>query len=140
MVWTDKVVNALHDGDCFISSIHRANFIRLLDEIRNYPFFCKELCKCAFVASWEQEHMNIFRQTMQEMLERNATDCSYMLEKAGPLMEDTNHNEYLLYQMSIDFLKYPGETPDESYIVRLSRSWVPIGDSALAASQIIDRL
>jgi len=140
MVWTDKVVNALQAGDCFVSSIHRANFIQLLNEIVNYPFFSKELCKCAFTASWDQEHMGIFRETMQELLERNATDCSYMLEKAVPLMDVTNQNEHILYQMSIEFLKNPGQTPDESCLIRLSRTWVPIGDSALAASAIIDSL
>lgn len=140
MVWTDKVVEALHNGDCFISSIHRANFIQLLEEIKTYPFFSRELCKCAFTASWDQEHINVFRQTMQELLERNATDCSYMLEKAVPMMEHMNQNEYILYQISSDFLKNPGQTPDESCLIKLSRTWVPIGDSSLAASEIIDSL
>lgn len=140
MIWTDKVVEALHAGDCFISSLHRANFIQLLEEIKNYPFFSRELCKCAFTASWDQEHMHVFRVTMQELLERNATDCSYMLEKAAPMMENMNQNEYILYQMSSEFLKHPGQTPDESCLIRLSRTWVPIGDSALAASEIIDSL
>ncbi len=140
MIWTDKVVEALHANDCFISSLHSANFIQLLEEIKTYPFFCKELCKCAFTASWDQDHMNVFRQTMQEMLEIHATDCSYMLEKAVPLMKNINHNENILYKMSVDFLKYPGQTPDEVCLVKLSRMWVPIGDSALSASEIIDSL
>ena len=100
----------------------------------------RELCKCAFTASWDQEHVNIFRQTMQEMLDNHATDCSYMLEKAVPLMKNINHNEAILYQLSIDFLKHPGETPDEECLLKLSRIWVPIGDSALSASEIIDSL
>jgi len=140
MAWTDKVVNALHDGDCFVSSLHRANFIQLFDEIKGYPFFCKQLCKCAFIASWDQPHIMIFRQTMQELLDRNATDCSYMLEKEKDLTKDLNQNEVILYRLSREFLENPGQTPDESCLVRLSRSWVPIGDSALAASEILDSL
>ncbi len=140
MVWTEKVVNALHDGDCFISSLHKANFIQLFDEIKNYPFFCKQLCKCAFTASWDQPHIQVFRQTMREMQDRNALDCSYMLEKSGELMEHLNENEKILYQMSVEFLTKPGKTPDESCLIHLSRTWVPIGDSALAASEIIDSL
>ncbi|MDE7320120.1 MAG: hypothetical protein K2N46_10365 [Lachnospiraceae bacterium] len=140
MAWSDNVVNALHQGDCFVSSVHRANFIQLFDEIKCYPFFTRELCKCAFTASWDQEHTGIFRQTMQELLAQGATDCSYMLEKKLPLTQGRNLNERILYDMSSDFLKYPGKTPDESCLIRLSRSWVPIGDSALAASEIIDTL
>ncbi|MCI8312110.1 MAG: hypothetical protein K2P03_12950 [Lachnospiraceae bacterium] len=140
MFWTDKVVEALHANNCFISSLHSANFIYLLEEIKTYPFFCKELCKCAFTASWNQDHMNVFRQTMQEMLEIHATDCSYMLEKAIPLMKNIDHNENILYKMNVDFLKYPGQTPDEVCLVKFSRMWVPIGDSALSASEIIDAL
>ncbi len=84
--------------------------------------------------------MNVFRQTMQEMLEIHATDCSYMLEKAIPLMKNIDHNENILYKMNVDFLKYPGQTPDEVCLVKFSRMWVPIGDSALSASEIIDAL
>ena len=63
-----------------------------------------------------------------------------MLEKKLPLTQGLNLNERILYDMSSNFLKYPGQTPDESCLIRLSRSWVPIGDSALAASEIIDTL
>ena len=58
MAWTDNVVNALHQGDCFVSSIHRANFIQLFDEIKHYPFFTRELCKCAFTASAVARYAN----------------------------------------------------------------------------------
>ena len=32
-------------------------------------------------------------------------------------MKNIDHNENILYKMNVDFLKYPGQTPDEVCLV-----------------------
>ena len=109
-------------------------------EVGVKAFFCKELCKCAFLAAWDQAHAITFDQTMTELCNMKATNLQPMLEKGEALLPHLPHSEKALFQMSCDFLKYPGQTPDESVLLTLTSAWVSIADNALEASRVIDEI
>ena len=46
--------------------------------------------------------------------------------------------EKAIFEIALEFLKNPGQTPSDGFLLRLSHIWVPIADNALAASEIID--
>ena len=48
--------------------------------------------------------------------------------------------EKAIFEIALEFLKNPGQTPSDGFLLRLSHIWVPIADNALAASEIIDGL
>ena len=129
MDWKNKVVDALIKGDCFFSTFQKMRFIQLFNELKDEPFFSKGFCKCVFLASCDQEHTDFLKKVVDNMLKLSDEHASSL--KA---------NEKVLFRLSDDFLRNPDSTPDESFLLELSRSWVPIGDSALQASLIIDSL
>lgn len=136
----EQVTYVLRSHKLFMSGLHYEQFNMLLDHVKDQPFFCKELCKCAFLASWDQEHAILFSRTMSELCDRGETDLSYMLQKGKAAVEKLPHSEKALSQLSCDFLEHPGETPDENILLKLSTSWVSIVDNALEASRLIDEL
>ena len=140
MSLADKVVYELRTRHLFLSSMHYEHFMMLIDRVKDEPFFCRELCKCAFLAAWDQNHAIIFDQTMTELCNRKATSLQPMLEKGEALLPKLPHSEKALFQMSCDFIKYPGQTPDESVLLTLTNAWVSIADNALEASRVIDHL
>ena len=77
---------------------------------------------------------------MEESKDRGERDLSYMLERLKNRRPLEGANDRVLLDMAIEFLEKPGQTPDESCLMKLSRVWLPVGDCALHASEIIDRL
>lgn len=140
MSLTEKVVYALRTRHLFLSSMHYEHFNMLIDRVKDEPFFCKELCKCAFLAAWDQAHAITFDQTMTELCNMKAANLQPMLEKGEALLPHLPHSEKALFQMSCDFVKYPGQTPDESVLLTLTSAWVSIADNALEASRVIDEI
>ncbi len=136
----EQVTYILRSHKLFMSGLHYEQFNMLLDRVKDEPFFCKELCKCAFLASWDQEHAIIFAKMMSELCDRKDTDLSYMLEQGKKTVKSLPHSEKALFQLSCDFLEYPGETPDENILLKLSAAWISIADNALEASRLIDTL
>ena len=70
----------------------------------------------------------------------DAKNTDYMLKLSDEHASSLKANEKVLFRLSDDFLRNPDRTPDESFFLELSRSWVPFGYSALQASLIIDSL
>lgn len=136
----EQVTYVLRSHKLFLSGLHYDQFNMLIDRVKDEPFFCRELCKCAFLAAWDQEHAIIFAKTMSELCDRRVTDLSYMLEKGRTFVEKLPHSEKALFQLSCDFLEHPGETPDENILLKLSTAWISIADNALEASRLIDSI
>ena len=136
----EQVTYTLRSHGLFLSGLHYDQFNMLLDRVKAEPFFCKELCKCAFLASWDQAHAIFFAQTMTWLCDIKAVDLSPMLARGKETVKTLPHSERAMFQMSCDFLEYPGETPDDSMLVKLSSAWISIADNALEASRLIDAL
>lgn len=136
----EQVTYILRSRKLFMSGLHYEQFNMLLDRVKDEPFFCKELCKCAFLASWDQEHALLFARMMSELCDRKETDLSYMLAEGKKTVESLPHSEKALFKLSCDFLEYPGQTPDENILLKLSAAWISIADNALEASRLIDEL
>lgn len=136
----EQITQTLRSHKLFLSGLHYDQFIMLLNRVQDEPFFCKELCKCAFLASWDQAHAIFFDQTMSWLCDIRAADLTPMLERGKASLASQPHSEKALFQLSCDFLEYPGETPDESVLLKLSNSWISIADNALEASRLIDEM
>ena len=140
MDWKNKVVDALIKGDCFFSTFQKMRFIQMFNELKDEPFFSKGFCKCVFLASCDQEHTDFLKKVVDKLISMDAKNTDYMLKLSDEHASSLKANEKVLFRLSDDFLRNPDSTPDESFLLELSRSWVPIGDSALQASLIIDSL
>ncbi len=144
MEWKDKCILALSDYYCFVSMIHKNRFITLFRKYQDVPFFNRQVAKVLVLISWNQDKMNRFEKMVEEMMEkskdRGDRDLSYMLERLKNRRPLEGANDRVLLDMAIEFLEKPGQTPDESCLMKLSRVWLPVGDCALHASEIIDRL
>lgn len=136
----EQITYTLRSHKLFLSGLHYGQFNMLLDRVKDEPFFCKELCKCAFLASWDQAHAIYFDNTMTELCDVHATDLSPMLQKGKEALKALSQSERIIFQMSCDFVEHPGETPDDSVLLKLSSAWVSIADNALEASRLIDAL
>lgn len=136
----EQVTQTLRRHQLFLSGLHYEQFNMLLDRVRDEPFFCKELCKCAFLASWDQAHAIAFAQTMTELCDGKAKDLAPMLQKNREAMASLSNSEKALLQLSCDFVEYPGQTPDEALLLKLPGAWISIVDNALEASRLIDEL
>lgn len=53
MIWTEKCLMELTHHNVFESSQHRLRFRDLVVCYYNAPFFCKALCKCMYLTSWD---------------------------------------------------------------------------------------
>ena len=140
MDWKNKVIDALIEGDCFFSTFQKMRFIQLFNKLKDEACCTKGFCKCVCLASCDQEHTDFLSKAADKLIEMGARDTDYMLKLSDEHIASLKANEKILFELSDSFLRYPDTTPDETCLLELSRSWVPIGDSALQASLIIDNL
>lgn len=140
MDWREYCIEELDRYYCFVSAFHKSRFIKMYDRVKYLPFFTKGLCKCIFLAAWDQEHSQVMERMLDELTERKAQNLEYMVESGRRIQEEGQSNERILYELAEFFLTHPGETPDESCLMQLSRNWIPLGDSVLQASQVVDGL
>ena len=56
MNWNEKCLLELSHHNLFESTDHRQRFRDLIDCYFTAPFFTKGLCKCIYIASWDDEH------------------------------------------------------------------------------------
>lgn len=138
--WREVCIDEIDRYKCFVSAFHKARFIELFDWAKNEPFFTKEFCKCAFLATWDQDYTNKMKNFIQRLMDERATevDLKRLDEVKTKRIYQGQENE--LFKLVYNFLKNPGETPDESCLMHMTKSWIPVGDSALEVSAILDRL
>ncbi|MGI6070219.1 MAG: hypothetical protein ACOYBE_07295 [Blautia sp.] len=140
MSWREYCVEGLDQQNCFVSAFHKSRFIEMFDRVKYQPFFTKGLCKCLFLSAWDQEHTNVMKNMLQELIQKKCQDVGYMLEQGKEFARHGHVNEKTMYELAEYFLTHPNCTPDESWLMSLSRGWVALGDSALQASEVIDKL
>ena len=138
MAWRDKCLRSVMDAKLFLSTAHLERFKECWKLLKKQPFCTKGICKCLFLAAWDQEHYQFFRDTIDEMIARKDTDTSYMLEKGRVVLGNVALSERELFKLSIDFLEKEGETPDEHLLLKLAHHWVPIADHTLEMGRLLD--
>ena len=110
----------------------------MFDMVQDEPFFTKEVCKCLFLAAWDRKYTNEIESVLQEMIDKNAMDTAILVNRTRNKVVSPYEAE--IYKLERSFLENPGETPDESCLIRLSAAWIPLGDCALQVSEILDRM
>lgn len=141
MTWREKCIPALIAAQVFLSPQHFSRFEEIFHILKDRPFFNRGVCKCAFMASMDQERYNQFKDIMEYMISEKAVTASYLIKwRKKHLANLYDANEKTLCKLTIQFLEYPDTTPSESFILELSSAWIPIGDSTLEASYVIDAL
>ena len=75
---------------------------------------------------------------LQEMIDKNAMDTAILVNRTRNKVVSPYEAE--IYKLERSFLENPGETPDESCLIRISAAWIPLGDCALQVSEILDRM
>ncbi len=140
MAWKEKCFRSLMDAKLFLSTAHMERFKELWKVLKKQPFCTKGMCKCLFMAAWDQEHYQFLKDTVDEMIARKDTDTSYMLEKGRVVLDNVALSERELFKLSIHFLEEEGRTPDERFLLKLAHHWVPIADNTLEAGRLLDAL
>lgn len=131
---------ALAHRHLFLSSLHYSRFVELYDYVEELPFFCDSLIKTVFIAAWIQDFHDMFLEDVRAALDSNSSDTSCLERRFEKRLPSLSPGEKVVFEMALEFLRHPGETPSDNFLLRLSHIWVPIADNALEASQIIDHL
>ena len=139
---TDKqhLIDLLAGRHLFLSSLHYTRFVQLYDAIEELPFFCDGLIKCAFIAAWIQNFHDFFLEDIAIAARSGCRDTAVLQEQLVSRIPSLSPGEKAIFEIALEFLKNPGQTPSDGFLLRLSHIWVPIADNALAASEIIDGL
>lgn len=139
--WIKRCMLRLAEKHCFLSTLHKARYERVLNAIYEQPFFGRDIAKCSFLATaCDQTNDNRFEATLQTMIEKEVQDSSWLLLKLKARAKELNGNEKILNRLAMDLLIHPDETPDESCLLKLSRAYISIGECTLAASDILNTL
>lgn len=140
MNWEEQCVPALVEQRVFLSPQHFSRFETAFGFLRNQRFFTKGLCKCAVLAAWDQKNFMTFMDVMHQMEEQKVTNAAPLVEYARNLIQDPDPSMSLFARLSVDFLTKPNQTPSETIILKLSKAWVPLMDSVITASLVLDKL
>ena len=136
--WKEEFLSALDAAKLFENSGHRTRFKDLMDCYAGYPFFTKGLCKCIYLAAWDEEHFAIMLETLTDMTLGKERDTDEMLIKGDSLAEEQADEEQYVYQLSIAFLEEKPFHLDEQ--VTLSEPYQHIIDQAQKAAAVIDHV
>ncbi len=138
MDWKENCFAALDGEKMFENSAHRTRFKELMDCYSGFPFFNKGVCKCMYLAAWDDEHFAIMLETLSDMSLGKDRDTTEMSIKGDALAEEQDGSEYYVYRLSLSFLNGQpfrfGVSSDMTHEVRY------IIRRALRAAAIIDKL
>ncbi len=104
MQWSEKCLLELTHHNMFENSEHRLRFRDLINCYYQAPFFTKGLCKCMYLACWDDEHFTIMLDMLND-LTINGSKNLRMMREQGFHMEQT-------------------ATPEEKAIMNLSNSFI----------------
>lgn len=138
MDWRDYCIEEIAKHRCFVSAMHKKRFIELFDMVQNEPFFTKEICKCMYLAAWDQVHTDEMKEIFRGLMDEGVLDAKRLIGKRDFSSATTNEKEIL--KLAHEFLDNPGKTPDESCLMKLSKAWIPLGDGALQVSDLLNSL
>jgi hypothetical protein len=140
MNWEERCIPALLNQKVFLSPQHFSRFETAFAFLRHQQFFTRGVCKYAVLATWDQNYFDFFSKTIHEMAENKDTNSDRLIAIMNKYANDPDSNRRLIIQLGKDFLTKPGVTPSETLILKLSKAWIPIVDSAITASLILDEL
>ncbi len=135
---TERYLQVLSEGELFENSGHLTRFKEFLECFGNQPFFTKGLCKCMYLAAWDEEHFAILLEVLNDMALGKEPDTEDMRFQGEILAEEQEDGEYYVYQLSNAFLDnrqfYMNEAnhiqPEFAYII----------NRALEAARRIDQV
>lgn len=138
MDWKKTCFLSLDREKMFETPQHRTRFKELFDCYCHYPFFTKGLCKCIYLAAWDEKHFCIMLETLTELILGREKDTKEMSIKGEALTEEHTDGEYYIYLLSGALLN--DEPYDTALPPDLDQESRHIISRALHASQIIDSL
>jgi hypothetical protein len=139
--WIKRCLLRLAEKHCFISTLHKARYERVLNMIYEQPFFGIDMAKFAFLSTaCGQENDNRFEALLTHMVDNGAKDSSGVLMKLKAINDKLHGTDRILNTLAIQFFLNPYETPDESCLLRVSRAYVRVGECTLAASDVLNTM
>ena len=138
MNWNEKCLLELTHHNMFEDTDHRLRFRDLTGCYYKAPFFSRGLCKCMYLASFDQTHFEEILDALNELTIDGAKTPKPMSERGAVLADQSDGPDKEIYCLSNSFLNNTHYTlpdltlldPDVAHIIRRS----------LLASQYIDDL
>ena len=138
MFWNEKCLLELTHHNLFESTANRDRFRELLDCYWTAPFFNKGICKCMYLASWDDIHFAEILSVLNELTIQGTRSVQLMKEQGEDLVSEAEGFSAEAYRLSLAFLTnsyyqlpdFSSLDPDEAHIIRQS----------LLAAQYIDEL
>ena len=100
MNWNEKCLLELDHHSLFESTGHRQRFRELVDCFYMYPFFTKGVCKCIYLASWDDEHFAVILAVLNAMTVSGSKNFSIMSDEGEALAENATGSDAMLYDLS----------------------------------------
>jgi len=104
MKWFEKCILELTHHNMFDSTEHRNRFQDLVSCYSTAPFFTKGLCKCMYLASWDEEHFEIMLSTLNEMVISDDKNVRHMAQNGQVLAVQSQGYDQEIYKLSASFL------------------------------------
>ena len=138
MNWNEKCLLELSHHNLFESTDHRQRFRDLIDCYFTAPFFTKGLCKCIYIASWDDEHFIEILAMLNDLTASGAKTVRIMSDQGVMLTIGATGVDAEIYKLSTALLTdthyelpdFASLDPDGAHIIRMS----------LMASALIDDL
>ena len=138
MFWNEKCLLELTHHNLFESTEHRNRFRELLDCYYEAPFFTKGICKCMYLASWDELHFMQILSILNEMMISDSAALQKMRENGEALSRQAEGYEENIYALSLSFLTNSYyELPDFS---RIDPETAHIIRRSILAASFIDDL
>ena len=117
MRWDEKCLLELTHHNMFESTEHRNRFREILNCYYMAPFFNKALCKCMYLATWDEDHFADLLGMINLLTIEGAHNLNSMEDEGMALCEQLDGTEAEIYKLSTSFIKHtPYTLPDFTLI------------------------
>ncbi len=140
MTLKEKCIVELISHDLFLSSLHYSRFVEEADILEVFPFFNKEILKCAFIASWVDEYSSLYLKGVQLLIDANSTDLGLLVDYTRELSKNAPTSDKPIFDFALEILEHPGQTPSDAVLMTAPALWIPLLDNALEVSRILDTI
>ncbi len=134
---SERYLPALDEMGLFEDSGHRTRFKELVDCYGEYPFFTSGLCKCMYLAAWDEEHFAVILQILSDLAIGKERDTNEMRIQGDLLADQQEGGDYYIYQLSNAFLD--GRTFALEGDEDIAEEYTYIIRQALKAGKVIDQ-
>ncbi len=138
MVWNEKCLLELTHHNMFENAEHRTRFRDLVNCYFTAPFFTKGLCKCMYLACWDEEHFVIMLEMLNGLTIAGEKDLSIMKEEGEVFERQAQGYEVEMYRLSNAFLNDRHYEPADLGV--MDPEGAHIMRQAIKAAQYIDEL